>query len=137
MDPTPEITPTRAQLSVLIAILAGGTWYVDLALWGAYQNRAAKSMRCEGMVPGPDGTQVKADFRGPADFYSWHRCFLVCLVVMVMLDACMPPWLQAYVELVKEYYDLYGHRIWAFLYQQDVRFRSEWLPYMLMMESNR
>ena len=36
VDPKASITPSRAQLSVLDAILKGGSCYVDLALWGSY-----------------------------------------------------------------------------------------------------
>ena len=137
VDPKPSITPTRAQLSVLLAILASGTCYVDMALWGAYQGRSARAMRCEGLIPGPEGTQVRADFKGPPDFDSWHQCFVVYMVAMIMLDQVLPPWLQTYIDFISEYNTLYGYRIWAFLYQTDVRFRSEHLPYMAIRESDK
>ena len=137
VDPKPSITPTRAQLSVLGAILATGSCYVDMALWGAFQGRSARAMRCEGLIPGPDGTQVRADFKGPPDFTTWHQCFMVYMVAMIMLEQVLPPWLQAYIDIISEYNSLYGPRIWAFLYQTDVRFRSEHLPYMAIRESDR
>ena len=137
VDPKPEITPSRAQLSVLLAILAAGSCYVDLALWGSYQGRAARAMRCEGFIPGPDGTQVRADFKGPPDYTCWHACFVVYMVAMIMLEQVLPPWLAAYIDIIAEYNSLYGPSNWAFLYQTDVRFRSEHLPFMLIHESDR
>jgi hypothetical protein len=49
----------------------------------------------------------------------------------------LPPWLQAYIDIIAEYNSLYGPNNWAFLYQTDVRFRSEHLPYMSIRESER
>ena len=94
-------------------------------------------MRCEGMVPGPNGTQVRASFPGPPDFACWLVCFTVYMAAMVMLDQVIPPWLEGYVKLIQEYDSLYGHVVWAFLYQMDVRFRSEHMPYMSIRESDR
>ena len=108
VDPKPSITPTRAQLSVLGAILATGSCYVDMALWGAFQGRSARAMRCEGLIPGPDGTQVRADFKGPPDFTTWHQCFMVYMVAMIMLEQVLPPWLQAYIDIISEYNSLYA-----------------------------
>ena len=54
VDPKPSITPTRQQLSVLQVILLTGSCYVDMALWGNFQGRSARAMRCEGMIPGPE-----------------------------------------------------------------------------------
>ena len=100
VDPKPSITPSRAQLSVLLAILASGSCYVDLAFWGSYQGRAARAMRCEGLIPGPDGTQVRADFKGPPDYHCWHACFVVYMVAMIMLEQVLPPWLSAYIDII-------------------------------------
>ena len=137
VDPTPDITPSRPQLSVLKVILGTGTCYVDMALWGNYQNRSARAMRCEGTVPGPGGTQVRADFKGPPDHSAWVTCFTVYSVAMIMLDQVLPPWLIGYMKIIADYDALYGYVIWAFLYQMDVRFRSEHMPYMLIRESDR
>ena len=137
VDPKPEATPTPVQLSVLRAIINSGTSYVDLALWGGHQGRSARAMRCEGLIPGPKGTQVRADFKGPPDFSTWKQCFTVYYVAMVMLEQVSPPWLLAYIDMIAEYDSLYSHRNWAFLYQTDVRFRSEHMPAMAMRESDR
>jgi hypothetical protein len=56
---------------------------------------------------------------------------------MVMLDQVLPPWLVAYIDIISEYNSLYGPRVWAFLYQTDVRFRSEHMTFMAMRESDR
>ena len=85
-------------------------------------------MRCEGMIPGKDGTLVKADFKGPPDYQAWLQCFLVYMVAMIMMDQGLTPWLQLHIDLIAEYNSLYGLRVWAFLYQMDVRFRSEHIP---------
>jgi uncharacterized membrane protein YgcG len=137
MDPKEEHTPSPVQLSVLAAIIKSGTCYVDLGLWGAHQGRTARAMRCEGLIPGPHGTMVHADFRGPPDFETWNACFIVYVVAMIMLEQVLPPWLFAYIDLIALYNGLYGRSNWAFLYQTDVRFRSERLPAMAMRESDR
>ena len=110
-----SITPTRARLSVLGAILKSGSCYVDMALWGACQNRSARAMRCEGLIPGPEGTQVRADFKGPPDYGAWLQCFTVYMVAMIMMEQVLPPWLQIYIDLICEYNTLYGFRVWACL----------------------
>jgi len=79
---------------------------------------------------------VRADFKGPPDYGSWLQCFTVYMVAMIMLEQVLPPWLQAYIDTIAEYNTLYGPRVWAFLYQTDVRFRSEHLPYMSIRESD-
>ena len=137
VDPKPEETPSPVQLSVLAVILLSRTCYVDLALWGAFQGRAARAMRCVGMVPGPDNTWVHVDFKGPPDFACWRICFVVYVVAMIMLEQVLPPWLWAYVDFIAEFNTLYGPGNWAFLYQTDVRFRSEHMPAMAMRESDR
>ncbi|MCH1521551.1 MAG: hypothetical protein L7T80_01840 [Arenicellales bacterium] len=137
VDPEPEVTPSRQQLSVLAALNRQGTCYVDMGLWGNFQGRLARAMRCEGMVPGPNGTSVRASFPGPPDFTTWAVCFTVYIAAMVMLEIAIPPWLEGYLKLIKDYDELYGHAIWAFLYQMDVRFRSEHMPYMSIRESDR
>ena len=111
VDPEASITPSRAQLSVLDVILKGGSCYFDLALWGSYQNRAARAMRCEGMIPGKEGKLVKADFKGPPDYQAWLQCFIVYMVAMIMMDQTLPPWLQRHISLIQEYNGLYGHRV--------------------------
>jgi len=102
VDPKPEITPTRPQLSVLGAILRSGSCYVDMALWGNYQGRMARAMRCEGMIPGPQGTQVRADFKGPPDYAAWLQCFTVYMVAMIMMEQVLPPWLEGYIDIIAE-----------------------------------
>jgi len=64
-------------------------------------------------------------------------CFVVYMVAMIMLDQVLPPWLAAYIDIIAEYNSLYGPANWAFLYQTDVRFRSEHLPFMAIRESDR
>ena len=60
---------------------------------------------------------------------------MVYLVAMVMLEVVIPPWLTGYMKIIADYDALYGHVIWAFLYQMDVRSRSEHMPYMVIRES--
>ena len=62
---------------------------------------------------------------------------MVYLVAMVMMEEVIPPWLTGYMEIIADYDSLYGHAVWAFLYQMDVRFRSEHMPYMSIRESDR
>ena len=56
---------------------------------------------------------------------------------MIMLEQVLPPWLQAYIDIIAEYNSLYGPSNWAFPYQTDVRYRSEHLPYMAIRESDK
>ena len=67
-----------------------------------YQNRAARAMRCEGMIPGKHCTLVKADFKGPPDYHAWLQCFLVYMAAMIMMDQVIPPWLQQHIDLITE-----------------------------------
>ena len=85
VDPSPEMTPSPVQLSVLAVILLSGSCYVDLALWGSFQGRAARAMRCVGMVPGPGNTWVHVDFKGPPDFACWRMGFVVYVVARVVM----------------------------------------------------
>jgi len=80
---------------------------------------------------------VKADFKGPPDFAAWHTCFMVYAVAMIMLDQVLPPWFTSYIKIISDYHSLYGARIWAFLYQTEVRYRSEHMPFMAIRESDK
>ena len=53
---------------------------------------------------------------------------------MTMLEAVIPPWLEPHANRVIGYVNLYGVRIWPFLYQQETRFCREHFPLMLMRD---
>ena len=56
---------------------------------------------------------------------------------MLMVEAVRPPWLEAHRLKVLFNYTEYGAKCWPLLYQQESRWRSERLPWMLMRESDK
>jgi hypothetical protein len=137
-DCPPEAEPTGDQLSALADLMAvSGTCYVDLAIWGPHQVRAQKAMKLTGLSFNSSGELVPQELRGPPDFGHWSACFRVFLSAMVMLDACLPPYLVAYVEFIAKFAKRYGQTCWAVIYQCEVRFRREHMERLRRKESKR
>ena len=56
---------------------------------------------------------------------------------MIMLGACIPPWLIQYADMIGEYNAMYGGGAWPLLYQCHTRFLREHMPRMLRMASRK
>lgn len=94
-------------------------------------------MRCEGLIPEPWGSRIHGQFRRLPDYGAYCLGWGVYSAAMIMLEAVIPHWLIAHRDRMRDYVALHGPRVWACQYQQDVRFRSERLPWMMMRASDK
>lgn len=133
--PKPDEDPTQEQLSVLEERLHSDTCYVDMGLCGRHGNRTQRAMKCEGLVLEPDNQLVRKQFHGPPDFAHWEACWRVFATVMLMLDQCLPPVLDAYYERIARFSNRCGHNCWALIYQVGCRMRREHLEILRRAES--
>ena len=124
-------------MTVLLEILKCGGCYVDFALWGSFHIRTARSFRFRGLAVGPGGILIEIELKGPPSFDYWSPCWKVFQCGMISADACIPPHLIAYREMIKAFNIAYGEKCWPLLYQQGVRFRQEILPERNLMEPPR
>ena len=51
--PTESEEPSMQQMPVLVAIRKVGLCFVDFAIWGPFQIRNLKHVKCVGLIPGP------------------------------------------------------------------------------------
>ena len=86
---------------------------------------------------GPGGTLIEIELKGPPSFEFWSPSWKVFQCGMIAADAAIPPVLIAYRELIKGFNLTYGEKCWPLLYQQDVRFRQEFLPELLHKETKK
>ena len=61
-----------------------------------------------GLIVGPDGIMIMQEQKGPPDYPHWYACWIVFQMGMIMVDACIPPWLIAYAKMICEFASLYG-----------------------------
>ena len=136
-EPFPEEKPSLAQMTSLLEILKCKCCYVDFALWGSFHIRTARNFRFRGLAMGPGGTLIEIELKGPPSFEFWSPSWKVFQCGMISADAAIPPVLIAYRELIKGFNRTYGEKCWPLLYQQDVRFRQEYLPELLHKETKK
>ena len=86
---------------------------------------------------GPGGTLIEIELKGPPSFEFWSPSWKVFQCGMIAAGAAIPPVLRAYRELIKGFNSTYGEKCWPLLYQQDVRFRQEFLPELLHKETKK
>ena len=86
---------------------------------------------------GPGGTLIEIELKGPPSFEFWSPSWKVFQCGMIAAGAASPPVLIAYRELIKGFNNTYGEKSWPLLYQQDVRFRQEFLPELLHKETKK
>jgi hypothetical protein len=110
IEPRPEIEPSVEQLSALHDILANGSCYVDLSIWGPHHIRILKAMKLSGLIMSANGELVLHEFKGPPDFEHWKACWDVFQTAMVMLKACNPAFLIAYSDFIGRYSKRYGQK---------------------------
>lgn len=103
--------PTTEQLSMLENLRKppSPTAYVGFFMWGPHGTRTQGAMKFEGLLLALDGTLVRKQTRGPPDFITWKSYFVVFAIAMVMLDQCIPPELDANMELIVKFVARYGH----------------------------
>merc|ERR1712020_699088 len=88
--------------------------YVCFSVWGGWGNVTFANHTFLPREWKADGTWQPARFRGPCDFESWKRCWMVFEVAMIMLGAASPGALLAYragVEKLHTRWPAYWHRI--------------------------
>ena len=68
--PEEDEEPTAEQLQALhvkVAVLNSAP-YADLAIWGPFNPKVVRAMKFVAWLPHPDGTYLKEDIPGPANF---------------------------------------------------------------------
>ena len=84
-----------------------------------------KKIKLSGLTIGTDGQLKTVELQGPQNISMWLQSYQVLSNALVMLDAVDLGTLQKYREKIEKYHDRYGDKIWAVLYQADVRCRLE------------
>lgn len=110
---------------------------MDFALWGSNQQRTAKTMRNIGMIVGSGNTLQHHEFKGPPTYENSLECWIVFETAMIMIEAFIPPWLEARRVRILTYVQEHGVKCWPLLYQQESSYRSERLPCMFTRESDK
>eukprot|EP00435_Cladocopium_sp_Y103_P030761 s851_g7.t1 len=127
--PSPEVEPSIDQLSALAQLIkAGATPYVDMSIWGPHALRTLRKAVFKSYVlNAATGEWSKKETPGPESLVSWEKSFKTFKVAMVLLEACDPERLEAYLEHVKEFHNRFGASCWGILYRADTRMRSEYM----------
>lgn len=126
--PQKDQEPTSDQLSAVIHLLkAGLPPYVDFAIWGPYGHRIERKLKLQGVSIGRDGVLRTVEMHGPPNITSWLSSFNVLVTALVMTKAVDLGILNMYRTQIERLHDRYGPKVWAIVYQADVRFRLELL----------
>ena len=124
--PPKKSEPSVEQVSVLKHLIDGGsTPYVDFSVWGPYMHRLVKKIKLSGYSLGRDGKLQLVELAGPSNYDMWLSSFQVYTNAMLMLDQADLGVMLKYRERIEKIHQRYGERIWALLYQADVRCRLE------------
>ena len=121
--------PTAEQVSGIHSLVSTGrTPYCDFAVFGPHGARIMKRIKFHGLVQDKSGQLTRAELYGPPDFSSWKACFdTYCNALILLGTASLGP-LTAYRTRIEKLHTRYGNRVWALLYQADVRCRLEHMP---------
>ena len=124
--PCPEEDVTADQLAALHDLFkSDGIPYVDLAIWGPFGRRLQKKLQLCGMVMQADGSFQNVRLYGPPCIEEWVRGFNVFKTGAIMLNAISHATLDNYMKHIVNFARLYGPKVWALIYQADVRARLE------------
>lgn len=124
--PPKDSEPTAEQVSCIQHLLGQGhPPYCDFSVFGPYGHRMMKKIKLSGLTIGTDGHLKTVELQGPQNIAMWLQSYQVLSNALVMLDAVDLGTLQKYREKIEKYHDRYGEKIWAVLYQADVRCRLE------------
>ncbi|CAJ1454754.1 unnamed protein product [Effrenium voratum] len=121
--------PTAEQVSGIHSLVSTGrTPHCDFAVFGPHGARIMKRIKFHGLVQDKPGQLTRAELYGPPDFSSWKACFdTYCNALILLGTASLGP-LTAYRTRIEKLHTRYGNRVWALLYQADVRCRLEHMP---------
>ena len=124
--PSKDAEPTTEQLSVIQHLLdSGSPPYTDFAIFGPYGHRIERKLRLSGVTIGRDGLLRNVELAGPPTISNWLASYQVLMNALVMTGAVDLGVLVKYKNHIERLHDRYGSRIWAILYQADVRCRLE------------
>ena len=126
--PSKDMEPTSEQLSAVMHLLQSGLPpYTDFAVWGPYGHRIERKLKLQGVTIGRDGVIRTVELQGPPNITNWLASFNVLITALVMTKAIDLGILTKYRAHIERLHDRYSQKIWAILYQADVRFRLEFL----------
>ena len=118
--------PTAEQISSIHHLIKQGhPPYADFAIFGPYGQRLYKKIKLGGVTIGRDGTLKSVELHGPANIALWAQSYQVLVNTLVMLDTVDLGTLLKYKGKIEKFHDRCGEKIWAVLYQADVRCRLE------------
>ena len=124
--PEHDQEPTPEQVSAVMCILRRGSPpYVDFAVFGPHGHRIMKKVKLSGVNIGRDGTLQTVELYGPANIGMWEASYNVLLNVLVMLNAVDLGVFMSYKQHIMKLHDRYSSKVWAIIYQADVRCRLE------------
>ena len=126
--PCPEEDVTQDQLAALSDLFkSDNVPYVDLAIWGPFGRRLQKKLQLSGMIIATDGSFQNIRLYGPPCIEDWLSGFSIFKTGAIMLDAVTHSTLDNYTKHIISFARIYGPRVWALIYQADVRARLEHL----------
>ena len=121
--------PTAEQVSGIHSLVSTGrTPYCDFAVFGPHGAHIMKRIKFHGLVQDKSGQLTRAELYGPPDFSSWKACFDTYCNALILLGTASLGLLTAYRTRIEKLHTRYGNRVWALLYQADVRCRLEHMP---------
>lgn len=125
--PHKDMEPSGEQFSAVAQLLkTGQAPYVDFALFGPYGKRAPKKLTLVSFSYKVEtGIWKRVGFPGPSDFNAWWKAWLVLKSTLPLLQSVDSERLEHYGEFIHQLVEMYGPGSWFFIYQADVRFRSE------------
>ena len=126
-----QYRPSDQQLSALSSWTAaspdgslGLHPFVDFAIWGPYNSKAAKKRSFTSLVPNRFGELEKRQFKGPQSFEEWECCWMVFRTAMISLGLASPGDLDAYYEGIRALVRRYPTR-WAAISEMDTDLRGD------------
>ena len=117
------------QLACLKFLFASSTPYVDFAIWGPHATRSLRKNKMHGWVFTPNGVWEQLPLLGPPSIGIWSSCYKIFMHGCFQLGALSLGLLQSYERKILKLAGRHGTSNWPFIYQCDVRARSERLQY--------
>ncbi|CAE7281168.1 Kcnh1, partial [Symbiodinium necroappetens] len=86
-DPPSDSEPTAEQLTVMHnkIVVQGDTPYADFSVLTPFGRRMQKQLKAKGYFLQEDGTFKQTELPGPASYSSWHACWKIYRVILLML----------------------------------------------------
>eukprot|EP00971_Amphidinium_carterae_P023663 466835-Amphidinium_carterae.1 len=97
--------------------------YVDMALWGPFQNRLQKRLILTGLQLGIDGVLRRVELKGPASFEHWIAGYKLLKTALISFNAVSPARLERYADFINQFILRYGASHWSVIYTAESRMR--------------